>query len=58
LYRGDIEGTPLVSTVNFAQGLTRANNAIVAVAPDGTIKVKNGSAAAVDFVLDVNGCFQ
>jgi len=40
--------------------LTRANNAVVLLATDGTgtIKVKNGSAGVVHFVLDVNGYFQ
>jgi len=31
---------------------------VVPLAPDGTIKVTNGSVGAVDFVLDVNGYFQ
>lgn len=40
--------------------MTRANNAVVLLATDGsgTIGVKNGSAKAVHFVLDVNGYFQ
>jgi hypothetical protein len=39
--------------------VTRANNALVLLAANGgTINVKNGSAGAVQFVLDVNGCFQ
>ena len=57
VYRGASATAPLVSTVNFAAGVTRANNAIVALAVDGTgtIDVKNGSAGTVHFVLDVNG---
>jgi hypothetical protein len=49
-----------MSNVNFVPGVTRANNAVVPLATDGsgTINVKNGSAGAVHFVLDVNGYFQ
>ena len=56
LFRGDAGSPPLVSNVNFTPGLTRANNAVVLLAANGgTINVKNGSAGAVHFVLDVNG---
>jgi uncharacterized repeat protein (TIGR01451 family) len=58
LYRSDMDTTPLMSNINFSPGQTRANNAVVPLAPDDTIKVKNGSAGAVHFVLDVNGYFQ
>jgi hypothetical protein len=59
LYPGDAAGPPLASSINFLPGVTRANNAIVALATNGgTINVKNGSAGAVHFVLDVNGYFQ
>jgi N-acetylneuraminic acid mutarotase len=60
LYPGDAVSPPLVSNINFSPGLTRANNAVVPLATDGTgtIKVKNGSAGAVHFVLDVSGYFQ
>jgi hypothetical protein len=60
LFPGDHDVAPLASSVNFATGLTRANNAIVPLATDGssTIEVKNASAGAVHFVLDVNGYFQ
>jgi hypothetical protein len=60
VYRGGADTAPLASTVNFAAGATRANNAIVAVAVDGTgtINAKNGSAGTVHFVLDVNGYFE
>ncbi len=60
LYPGDAVNGPLVSNVNFTTGVTRANNAVVPLATDGTgaIKVKNGSVGAVHFVLDVNGYFQ
>jgi N-acetylneuraminic acid mutarotase len=59
LYPGDAAGPPPVSNINFAPGMTRANNAVVLLAANGgTISVKNGSAGAVHFVLDVNGYFQ
>ncbi len=60
LFPGDGAGPPVASSLNFSAGQTRANNAIVFLATDGTgtIKVKNGSAAALHFVLDVNGYFQ
>jgi hypothetical protein len=60
LFPGDATSSPLASSVNFAAGQTRAGNAIVPLAADGTgtIKVKNGSAGTVHFVLDVNGYFE
>jgi hypothetical protein len=60
LFPGDWIGPPLVSHINFTPGATRANNAVVPLATDGTgtIQVKNGSAGTVHFVLDVNGYFQ
>ncbi len=60
LFPGDWFSPPLVSHINFPPGVARANNAVVPLATDGTgtIQVKNGSAGAVHFVLDVNGYFQ
>jgi N-acetylneuraminic acid mutarotase len=60
LYPGNSVSAPLVSNVNFTAGVTRANNAILPLATDGTgtINVKNGSVGPVHFVLDVNGYFQ
>ncbi len=60
LFPGDAAGPPIASSINFKAGVTRANNAVVRLAADGsgTIKVKNASAGSVDFVLDVNGYFQ
>jgi hypothetical protein len=59
VYPGN-EDAPTASTLNFRPGVTRANNAVVALAVDttGTIKVKNSSAGPVHFVLDVNGYFE
>ena len=59
LYPGDAAGPPLVSSINFTPGVTRANNAVVPLATNGgTINVNNASAGAVHFVLDVSGYFQ
>lgn len=59
IYRGDgvLPGT---STINFSPGQTRANNAVLQLALDGTgsVKVRNGSAGSVHLVVDVNGYFQ
>jgi hypothetical protein len=48
------------STVNFGAGKTRANNAIVMLATDGTgtVGVLNSSNSANQLILDVNGYFQ
>ena len=48
---------PGTSAISFAAGRTRANNAIVLLAADGTFSVTNASGGAVPFILDVNGCF-
>lgn len=59
LWPGDAS-MPVTSTVNFLAGLTRANNAILALAADGsgTVKVFNAAPATVDFVLDVAGYYR
>jgi len=54
-------GAPTGTTsASFAAGMTRANNAILCLATDGTgtIGVENDAAGTVHFVLDVNGYFQ
>jgi N-acetylneuraminic acid mutarotase len=59
LYRGDVASSPVTSNINFSAGITRANNAIIVLAPNvGTINVANKSAGSVHFVLDVNGYYQ
>jgi N-acetylneuraminic acid mutarotase len=60
LFPGDGAGPPLASALNFSAAQTRANNAVIPLATDGTgtIRVKNGSAGPVHFVLDVNGYFR
>ena len=59
VYRGD--GAPAgIASISFNAGKTRANNALLQLALDGsgTVKVNNASAGPVHFVLDVNGYFQ
>jgi IPT/TIG domain/Metallo-peptidase family M12 len=51
---------PATSNINFATGQTRANNAVVLLATNGSgsLAVLNGAAGTVHFILDVNGYFQ
>ncbi len=51
---------PLVSTINFRVGLTRANNAIAALGASGDVGVLCvlGTPGTVGLVLDVNGYFE
>jgi hypothetical protein len=59
LYPADAASRPPTSSINFVAGRTRANNAILLLAADGTgIKVFNGSAGSVDLILDANGWFE
>ena len=61
VYPGAAVGPPGVSTVNFAAGQTRANNAILSLATSGsgTVAVLNGSpSGAVHLIVDLNGYFQ
>jgi hypothetical protein len=59
LYPGDA-AAPTTSTLNFLPGATRANNAIVPLASDGTVtlKVRSGTTQPVTFILDVFGYFE
>ena len=50
---------PLVSTINYGAGQTRANNATVLLGPGGTVTVRSAQATGtVHFLLDVNGYYQ
>jgi hypothetical protein len=50
---------PLSSTLNYAAGLTRANNAIVGLGEAGEIAVRCGQVSgAAHVVVDVNGYFE
>ena len=56
-YPGD-EPPPAASTINFAAGAVRANDAILPLSAAGEVIVQNGSAGFVHVVVDVNGYFQ
>ena len=50
---------PLASALNYAAGLTRANNAIVGLGGAGEIAVRVGQASgAAHVIVDVNGYFE
>jgi len=50
---------PLVSSVNYTAGKTRANNAIVALNGLGELAVRCAQASGTaHFILDVNGYFE
>ncbi len=53
---------PLASLINFSQGQTRSNNAILSLARTGTGNVTATAAVLgagnVQLILDVNGYFQ
>jgi hypothetical protein len=50
---------PLVSSVNYAAGQTRANNGIVPLGPGGQIAVWCAQASGTtEFILDVSGYFE
>ncbi|HMF10495.1 MAG TPA: right-handed parallel beta-helix repeat-containing protein, partial [Thermoanaerobaculia bacterium] len=52
-------GLPLVSTLNWSAGQTRANNAIIALGPSADLTVHPDQAAGtVHLIIDVNGYFQ
>lgn len=51
--------TPLTSSVNYAAGVTRANNAVVALGTAGDLTaVANQASGSVHLILDVNGYFE
>ena len=60
VYPGDLLVPPLVETVVFRAGRTRANNTILAFAGDGSgsINAQNATPGTVDLILDVTGYFQ
>lgn len=59
VYPGD-SPKPVASSISFAAGTTRANNARVMLATDGsgTVNVFNGSDGPLHVLLDVSGYFQ
>jgi hypothetical protein len=59
IYPGNT-AAPLASAISFRTSRTRANNAKIALATDGTgtIGVTNNAAGTVHLVVDVNGYFK
>jgi len=59
LYPGGLT-LPLVSTLNYSAGQTRANNAVIVLNENGEINVFAAQAlgTTVEVILDVNGYFQ
>jgi hypothetical protein len=51
-------GAPGTSTISFRASRTRANNALLYLASDGSFLVTNRAAGTLDLVVDVNGYFQ
>jgi uncharacterized repeat protein (TIGR01451 family) len=49
---------PLVSTINWGAGQTRANNAVAVLSPTGLAVQCDQATGSVHLVLDVNGYFQ
>jgi len=50
---------PAVSTLNWAPGQTRANNAVLALGAAGDLTAHVGQATGtVQFIIDVNGYFR
>ena len=57
-YPNGIASPPGNSTIGFRAGKTRANNAVVYLAGDGSFLVKNDAPGSLDLVVDVNGYFK
>jgi hypothetical protein len=51
---------PTVSTMNYGEGQSRANNAVVPLGPDGNVAVRvdQPSATSVHLIVDVTGYFR
>jgi IPT/TIG domain/Bacterial TSP3 repeat len=60
LYPSDASQLPLVSTINWLSGATRANNAVVELSADssGSFDVRVDGIGSVQFIMDVNGYFE
>lgn len=62
VYPGDIAPPPAISTLNFAAGATRANNAVLGLGVDGSSSIRVlpvvASGGRADLILDVSGYFR
>jgi len=52
------QSAPLVSTINWVAGQTRANNAVAALSATGLAVQCDQASGTVHLILDVNGYFQ
>jgi hypothetical protein len=59
-YPGDLGAAPSATAISFSSRTTRANNAILRLATDGsgTVAILNDSGGALDLVIDINGYFE
>jgi len=61
-FAGPLGPPPATSTLSFATGVTRANNAILLLSPDGSgravVKATVANNGSVHLAIDVNGYFQ
>jgi len=59
-YPGDLGTAPSATAISFSSGGTRANNAILLLATDGsgTVAILNDSGGPLDLVIDINGYFE
>ena len=60
VYPADLPAAPNTLTLVFGAGQTRANNALVGLASDGSgaFKVVSSATGSVDVIVDVNGWFE
>jgi hypothetical protein len=60
VYPGDLSVPPLVETLVFRAGRTRANNTILGLARDGSgsFNAQNATSGTLDLIVDVTGYFQ
>jgi hypothetical protein len=60
VYPGDLSAAPNVLTLAFRAGQTRANNALLGLASDGSgaFNVASSATAPLDVIVDVNGWFE
>ena len=58
IYPNGLASPPTASSLSFRTGRTRANNALVYIASDGSFLVKNNSAGTLDIIVDVSGYYR
>ncbi|MGE5717226.1 MAG: hypothetical protein ACM369_11300, partial [Acidobacteriota bacterium] len=60
VYPADLATAPSATAISFAPGRTRANNAVLRLATDGSgsVAVLCESGGVLDLIIDVNGYFE